>query len=284
MVRWVRLWRTRNPVTFNEKVRYKLLRDRRPLLVDCADKARLRQLVVRRIGPAHLPRAHALLDDPGHLLDVSLPRQFVVKPTHGSGAGVLVSDHAPADARLPAPEWGWVYAHVRPEHAPREQLVKIATGWQRQLYGRGPNHEWAYGRAARRVLVEELLLADDGELAADHKVFVFHGRARFLQLDRARFGAHTCDFFEADGTPIDLTGAWPRSGAVLEPRTVHDLVRVAERLGQDTDFVRVDLYVVGGRILVGELSTSPAGGDSPFRPASWDLEFGATWQPPRRYR
>ncbi|CAM3752254.1 hypothetical protein NOZE110980_13855 [Nocardioides zeicaulis] len=62
------------------------------------------------------------------------------------------------------------------------------------------------------------------------------------------------------------------------------MLALAERLGQGTDFVRVDLYAVDGRIVFGELSSFPAGGDSPFEPASFDEVFGSHWTPPRRYR
>ncbi|MBJ7386137.1 MAG: hypothetical protein JHC55_16800, partial [Mycolicibacterium sp.] len=39
LVRALRLWRTRKPSTFRDKVRYKMLRDRRALVVTFADKA-----------------------------------------------------------------------------------------------------------------------------------------------------------------------------------------------------------------------------------------------------
>jgi teichuronopeptide biosynthesis TupA-like protein len=62
------------------------------------------------------------------------------------------------------------------------------------------------------------------------------------------------------------------------------MLDVAERLGAATDFVRVDLYLLPGRVVVGELTSFPAGGDSPFEPSSFDLEFGRPWTVPRRYR
>jgi hypothetical protein len=48
--------------------------------------------------------------------------------------------------------------------------------------------------------------------------------------------------------------------------------------------VRVDLYDLPDRVVFGELSSFPAGGDSPFHPESYNLEFGSHWTPPRRYR
>jgi hypothetical protein len=38
------------------------------------------------------------------------------------------------------------------------------------------------------VLVEELLRGPDLGVPADYKMFVFHGRSRFVQVDGARFG------------------------------------------------------------------------------------------------
>jgi hypothetical protein len=101
----------------------------------------------------------------------------------------------------------------------------------------------------------------------DHKLFVFNGRCRFVQVDTARFGARTQDFFDADWTTLDLTGGYPRS-AVPPPRPgrLHEMIDLAERLGAGTDFVRVDLFTLPERVLVGELTSSPAGGDSPFHP------------------
>ena len=62
------------------------------------------------------------------------------------------------------------------------------------------------------------------------------------------------------------------------------MIAIAERLGADTDFVRVDLYVLPDRIVFGELTSYPAGGHSPFFPDSYDEEFGSHWTVPRRYR
>lgn len=62
------------------------------------------------------------------------------------------------------------------------------------------------------------------------------------------------------------------------------MIELAEKLGAETDFVRVDLYHVDGRIVFGELTSFPAGGDSPFDPEYFDGEFGAHWTVPRSYR
>ena len=284
-MRWARLLRTRRPVTFNDKVRYKLLRDHRALQVTFADKAAMRAHVAEVVGEQHLPRLLGLLDDADDLLALDLPDAYVVKPTHGSGACVVVSPAAPEDGRLPAPEHGWVYAYVRPAHVEREHLRAVAAGWLAKRYGRGPNHEWGYGLVPRRILVEELLEGVHGGVPEDHKLFVFNGTCRFVQVDTARFGRRTQDFFDRRWRVLEMTGGYPRSPVPPpEPVRLQEMIDLAERLGAGTDFVRVDLFTLPDRLVVGELTSSPAGGDSPFDPPEWNRRFGARWEVPGRYR
>jgi hypothetical protein len=285
LVRLARLWRTRRPRTFREKVRYKMLRDHRDLVVTFADKAAVRDYVADRVGAAYLPEAYAIVDDPWMLPAQRLPERFVLKPTHGSGAAIVVSPEAPADAVLPDDPGSWVYRHVRPEAADAETLARIGAGWVAQLYGRGPNHEWVYGRVPRRLIVEELLAGSGGAIPDDYKFFVFHGVCRFVQVDAGRFGRRTQDFLTPDWTHLAMSGGPPWADPTPErPARLAEMIDVAERLGAETDFVRVDLYDVDGRVVFGELTSFPAGGDSPFDPESFNEEFGRHWQVPRRYR
>ena len=285
LVRLVRLWRTRRPRRFTEKVRYKMQRDRRALLVTFADKAAVREHVAMSGLGDLLPEAFAVLDHADELLDLDLPRSFVMKPTHGSGAAIVVSDAAPHDAVLPRPDWGWVYAHVRPEAADRVVLQAIADDWCGRLYGRGPNEEWAYSRIRPRIIVEERLAGADGGIPDDCKLFVFHGRVQYVQVDAGRFGVRTQDFFDREWRHLPLSGGPPwAEPAHQRPERLEEMIAIAERLGAGTDFVRVDLYVLPDRIVFGELTSYPAGGHSPFFPDSYDDEFGSHWTVPRRYR
>lgn len=285
LVRAARLWRTRHPQTFREKVRYKMLRDRRELIVTFADKAAVRDYVTDRIGPGYLPIAHAIVDDADDLRGVHLPPSYVMKPTHGSGAALVVSDTAAANARVPTDPGSWEYRHVRPDAVSRNDLVRLAGGWLPQLYGQGPNREWAYGRVPPRIIVEELLAGRDGAIPDDYKFFVFHGRCEFVQVDAGRFGVRTQDFFDPQWNHLALSGGPPWAAPEPpRPARLAEMLDIAARLGAQTDFVRVDLYDVDGRIVFGELTSYPAGGDSPFNPESFNAAFGSRWSVPRRYR
>jgi len=284
LVRAARLLRTRRPQTFTEKVRYKMLRDHRMLLVTFADKAAVREYVASRVGAEYLPEAYAVLRDPEGLRELDLPEAYVVKPTHGSGAAIVVSPKGSEDQTLPPAVWGWVYRHVRPSVVSVDALVDIARVWMTKLYGQGPNREWAYGEVEPAVIVEEMLVAPGG-IPDDYKFFVFHGRCRYIQVDAGRFDQRTQDFYDVDWQHLPMSGgpAWI-SPERERPERLDEMISIAERLGSETDFVRVDLYALPDRIVFGELTSYPAGGDSPFEPQWFDAEFGSHWTVPRRYR
>jgi hypothetical protein len=61
------------------------------------------------------------------------------------------------------------------------------------------------------------------------------------------------------------------------------MLRAAEALGRDIDFVRADFYDTDARLYFGELTTTPGGGLEPLRPVSLDYQLGTLWHlPPRR--
>lgn len=285
LIRAWRLLRTRSPRTFTEKVHYKMLRDHRQLVVTFADKVAVRDHVAALVGEAHLPRLLAVVDDPADLRDLQLPPSYVVKPTHGSGAVVVVSPDAPAEARLPGPGDAWAYCHLRPEAVEVERLVEVAREWSEQLYGQGPNKEWAYGQIPRRTIVEELLVGADGGIPEDYKVFVFHQRAGFVQLDLGRFGDRTQDFYTTAWEHLPVSGGPPMASSPQpRPERLDEMLALAETLGAGTDFVRVDFYALPDRVVVGELTNYPGGGDKPFSPPRFNEELGRMWTVPRRYR
>ncbi|NQX26100.1 hypothetical protein HQQ81_01880 [Microbacteriaceae bacterium VKM Ac-2854] len=260
-----------------------MLRDHRPLLVTFADKVAVRDYVAARIGERYLPHSFAILDDPERLAELELPDAYVLKPSHGSGAVIVVSPDAPVAETLPRPEWSWVYRHIRASAADQAQLVAIGRHWLGQLYGQGPNKEWAYGPIPRRILVEELLSGADGGIPDDYKLFVFHGRVHFIQVDAGRFGRRTQDFYRPDWEHLSLSGGPPWAAPRARPGRLEEMIAIAERLAAETDFVRVDLYHLAERVVFGELTSYPAGGDSPFHPERWNAEFGRPWTVPARY-
>jgi hypothetical protein len=269
------------PVTFNEKVRYKMLADRRPLLTTFTDKLAVRAYVESRVGTQVLTDLYAVTSAPRTLLGAELPREFVVKPTHASGACVLVADYAPPERELPDSKERWVQALVRPDRLDRDRLIGLCEGWISRTYSR---REWAYRSVPPRILVEELL-DDGGGVPCDYKFFVFHGRVRMIEVDLTRFEGHARNLYTPDWERLDVEYKWPGGIDVERPHELPKMLGIAETLGADTDFVRVDLYCLGGkRVVFGELTNYPLAGRGEFRPPEFDRWLGEWWTPPKRYR
>jgi hypothetical protein len=276
------LLRALRPRTFSDKVRRKMLFDRRDLLPLTADKAAVRDYVTDMVGERYLKRAYAITDDPTTIDWAALPREFVCKATHASGGVLLVTDDAEADARVePFERVRWRRMAVRPGTVAASDLIAVCSGWLRRRYGWGWNstHEWHYLRIPPRILVEELLRGHGGTAPVEHRFFVFEGRCDLIQVvihDGARrFAAH----FRPAWTPVDVKHRRlePPPGEVERPPTLPEMISVAERLGSETDFVRVDLLAAGDRIAFGEMTHFPNAGKPSFPPAA-DAVIGASWR------
>lgn len=259
---WIRhlLWHgaplpVSRPRTLTHHLFLKMARDRDPLLTVTSDKLAVRGYVAERLGPGHLTELYAVLDTPEELADADLPPRYVVKATHGSGMTAVVMADRPAE---------------------RAKVAERARRWLATPYWR-KNGEWAYRGIPPRLLVEEFLDAGDGRVPPDWKWLCFGGRAALVQVDFDRFTGHTRSFYDPEGRPVVLRMYYPQGPEIALPACYGRMRAVAERLATGFDFVRVDLYALGERIVVGELTHYPTGGNKSFDPPEWDARLGALW-------
>jgi hypothetical protein len=243
------------PRTLTHHLYLKMARDRNPLLTVTSDKLAVRDYVTERIGPGHLADLYAVLDAPEGLLEADLPARYVVKATHGSGMTALVTADSPAE---------------------RGAIVERARKWLATRYWR-KNGEWGYRGVQPRLIVEEFLDDGGGRVPPDWKWLCFGGRTALVQVDFDRFTGHTRNFYDPDGWPVRLQMYYPQGPDIPLPTVFPRMRRIAERLADGFDFVRVDLYVLGERIVVGELTHYPTGGNKSFDPPEWDARLGALW-------
>jgi len=283
-----RLWSTRRPVTFSQKLLRKMLMDRRPLLTTFADKIAARDYVARIVGPDLLTQLYAVVSDPSTLNLSRLPSQFVVKPNHASGMIWIVRDQTyveePRSHLSTTPDVSGMFMTTL-QSLNLDLLQATCRKWLATNYA-DVELEWAYRHIKPRIMVEELLLSRDGQIPPDYKFYVFDGCVRLLEVHTDRFGDHRCNLIRPDWTAASAQLVYPPAvPEPLRPDSLGEMIHVAELLGQETDFVRVDLYDIGGRIVFGELTSFPGGPYAPgFTPHSFDVELGGYWNLPKRYR
>jgi hypothetical protein len=244
------------PRTFNEKIQWKKLHDKRELLVRTADKFEARDFV-RSKG---LERILIPLlwhgTDPKAIPFEHLPERFVVKPNHLSGAVIIVREKGKADvASIQAEAEKWMAS----EHY-SESL------------------EWAYRDIKPRILVEEFKTGDDDQGCLDYKFFCFHGEPRFCQVDMNRFVDHQKNMYDMDWRRLPVKYNREHGPDVVKPVDLEVMIDVSRKLSEGFDFVRVDLYSLGGEVFFGELTHYPAAGGGRFNPPEFDREMGSYWR------
>jgi hypothetical protein len=259
---WGRGPNLRNPTTFNEKVVFKMLYDRRPLLTRIADKVQARGYVAETIGPQYLTQVYQICDSVQEIDWPRLPERFVIKANHGAGMNIFVPDKSRIDL-------AWIAS-------------RFATWLGRNYYSFW--REWAYRDIRPQILIEELLLGERSQAAIDWKFYVFDGRAEFFHATMNRFSDPRANFYDRQRGRLNLWYGYPNADEDPPfPENFEEMVARAETLAGGLDFVRVDLYNIGGRIVFGELTNYPSAGMGPFHPAEFDLRFGAEWRWPPRY-
>ena len=250
-----------HPRTLTHHLFLKMARDRNPLLTVTSDKLAVRGYVAERLGPGYLPELYGVVDWPEQLLDLDLPPRYVVKATHGSGMTAVVT---------------------RDSAAERASVAARARKWLASRYWR-KNGEWGYRGIQPRLIIEEFLDAGGGGFRPTGSGSASAGAPRWCRWTSTG----------SPGTPA--TSTIPTGRPVAPPavlsagaRDPAPLVLPANARGGGEhwrtgfDFVRVDLYALGDRIVVGELTHYPAGGNKSFDPPEWDARLGALW--PRRRR
>jgi hypothetical protein len=246
------------PSTFTEKLWRRMLFDRDPRFVLVSDKLRVRAYIEKVAGSEYLVPLLWSGNNPDEIPWQILPAAFAIKATHGCGYNVLVQDKASLDL---------------------DSTQKQLRHWLHTNYGKtfGIGAEWCYRRIPPSIIIEEFL-EEDGRSARDYKLWCFAGRVECLTVHNSRHQNHAVQTFDRNFKPYPY--AFPLAGpsqTLARPHNLEDMVRIAENVAADFDFIRVDMYNVRGRIFTGELTVYPGGGFLRFLPRELDIRLGAKW-------
>lgn len=250
-----------HPHTFNEKLQWLKLYDRKARYTHLADKIAVKEYVSSVIGEEYVIPTLAVYNDEDSIEFDSLPEKFVLKCNHDSGSIVICDDKQ---------SFGFAAARKKLHDSLRR------SGYQ---YGR----EWPYKNIPRRILAETYLETETGDLP-DYKIHCFNGIPRLILYCRNRFGEGgvTEDFFDEQWTHLPVKRPTiPNSDQVIpKPEKLEEMLELAKKLSKGIPFLRVDFYYVDNRIYVGELTFFPASGFSRFVPEEWDGIIGDWLQLP----
>lgn len=250
----------KNPKSFNEKIVWKKIHDRNPLLPITADKYGVRQYLKDVLGEKNANEILVPLlyvtDDPEAIPFDDLPKEFIVKANHGSGTNIIIEDKNQVDSK---------------------EVIKKCKNWLKTSYGLEKN-EWAYQNIERKIVIEKLLKDEKGCLPKDYKFFVFHGKCKLIHVDFDRYRKHSQSFYNRKWEYLDLKRTKPQGKTEKTPKKYAEMLETVENLGEKFDFVRIDLYSINNKIYFGEITHYPATGMKPFKPQIFDFELGKQWK------
>ena len=247
----------KHPKTFSEKLQWLKLYNRRPEYTQMVDKMAVKDYVAGIIGSEYVIPTLGVWERPEDIEWDVLPRQFVLKTTHGGGgSGVVIC--------------------LDKNTFNREDAVKkLNESLKKDIYK--TLREWPYKNVHKRIIAEQYL-SNDGELLEDYKVHNFNGIPRFILLCRDRFkeSGLTDDFYTTKWEHLDVKRPeHDNPGGHDQPKELEEMLGLAERLSKGIPFVRTDFYTAGNKVFFGELTFFPAGGMSKFEPEQYDELFGS---------
>jgi len=250
----------KNPKTFNEKIIWKKIHDRNPLLPVTADKYEVRSYVKEALGEEKakeilIPLLY-VTNKPETIPFNELPIPFIIKPNHSSGKYIIIKD----------------------KKYDKEEIIRTCRKWLKTPYGL-EKLEWAYQPIKRKIIIEKLLL-DEDSIPKDYKFFIIHGICRAILVISSRNSSNQSKvavFYDREWNRLILPNRKHAGIDLDKPPTFQKMLFLAEKLGKAFDFVRVDLYTIGDKIYFGELTHYPMSGFIKIS-LEQDIEMGKYWK------
>lgn len=269
----------KNPKSFNEKVLYKKIYDRNPILPIVSDKFEVRQYLKDFLGKSKAQKIIIPLlyvtDRPQDIPFNDFTGEYIIKANHACKWYILVE--IIENQKKYTIVRGNKKVILSESRDTIKEIVDICKNWLSLPYG-FKQHEWAYQKVKRKIIIEKLLRDESGKIPDDYKFSIFHGKCQLIQVYYDRFTEINRAWYTPEWKYINVKGAVKQADYIPRPENIKSMIELAEKLGKPFDFIRVDLYSINKKIYFGELTNYPMGGRTPFNPASFDFELGAKWQ------
>ena len=243
------------PQTYNEKLQWLKLNDRKNGYTKMVDKYEAKKYVASVIGEQYIIPTLGVWEKFKDINFEILPKQFVLKPTHTSGDVFICKDKNNIDYK---------------------KLKKKVNKWLKRKYY-FLHREWPYKNVKPRTIAETYIENKEEIGLKDYKFMCFNGKVKcsFVCTNRNSKQGLSVDFFDLNWKKMPFTRHYPNSGEhINKPINYNQMLQLAEKLAKNIPFVRVDFYEVNRKIYFGELTFYPGAGFEEFSPEKYDRVLG----------
>jgi hypothetical protein len=242
-----------SPQTFNEKLQWLKLNDMDAFKTLCADKYGVREHIKNTIGEQYLIPLALSTTDPKNITAEKIPEYpIIIKTNHASGKVFIIRDKQNEDF----------------------SLIQKHLGYQlKKNYYHG-HREIQYKNIKPCVIVEKLLMDENGEIPNDYKIHCFNGVPKYIQADSGRFTDRKGGIYDVEWNFQHFRYAKLKSSESNKPKCLEKMVQLAKELSSQFVYARVDFYEVDGQVYFGEITFTPDAGFGKFHPPETDQMLG----------
>ncbi len=245
-----------NPQTYNEKLQWLKLYDRKPEYTTMVDKYAAKKYVADRIGEEYIIPTLGVWESFDDIDFDSLPNQFVLKCTHDSGGLAICKDKSTFDIQ--------------------KAKEKIERSLKRDYFY--VHREWPYKNVKKQIIAEEYMEDSSHPELCDYKFYCFNGEPKFLYVSRGLSNHATANInyvsLDWEKEPFKRNDFAEFEELPPKPATFDQMIEFSKVLSKDIPFLRVDFYDINGKLYFGELTFSPGAGYTAFEPKEWDYKIG----------
>ncbi|HKX86971.1 MAG TPA: ATP-grasp fold amidoligase family protein [Flavobacterium sp.] len=250
-----------NPKEFMEKILWLKLYYYKENYGNFVDKYEVRSYVEEKIGKEYLNEVYGVYDSVDQINFDTLPDQFVLKGTHGSGYNIIVKNKS----------------ELNLEQTQKKLNQFLSDNYYYRF------REAIYKNLPPRILAEKYISEIDSDSLIDYKFHCFHGEPKYVFVQKNKQENLRKSFYDLDWNKIlpekDITAF---SEANFEkPDNFDQMIQVAKKLSEGFIFLRVDLYSIGNKIIFGELTFFSNAGLIRSSIERFNTEFGDLMQLPK---
>ena len=229
----------KSPETFNEKIAWRKLYQRNPKFPLFSDKIAAKAEVARLIGEQHIVKTLWAGDTPESIPFDKLEPPYVIKVNHSCDGTLFVRTNQDIN---------------------KERIVLSIREQLRYNHGH-KFRQWGYLDIPPRVLIERMIEVPGHDTPEDYKFYVYHGHVHLIEVHVDRFKSHTMNTYDRDWRFLPVYSGYPNTPRpIAKPLNLEQMITIAEKIGGQFDFARVDLYSPPQGILFGEVTFYPGAG------------------------
>lgn len=266
-----------NPRTLNEKILWKKINNRNPLIIKTSDKIRVREYVRDKLENEAEDIIIPILEtseEPSTLSLSAYETPYVIKANHGWNTNLFVEEQKSENEFVASTE------DTSTSRWSRSDIERECRKWLNTTHG-FEDHQWGYLNIDRKLFVEPFLSDEYGVRLTEIKIDCFHGEPKFILLivNRDEERLHTLVDAEGQKLKVQYKGTEDVSEEVLSDfrSVLPELRKWAARLSEEFEYCRVDFYLTPDGPRFSEITHYPASGTRKMKPQEFELEMGRHW-------